>query len=78
MAAYQFTQEPDNNYLQISAAPAWETLDKLAQNQPHFRRRRRFVTPVAVSQWRKSRQAYQIGYAKISVAIANVIGVDLA
>lgn len=34
MAAYQFTQEPDNNYLQISAAPAWKALHKLAQISP--------------------------------------------
>ena len=34
MSAYQATQEPDNEYLQISAAPAWETLTKLAQTSP--------------------------------------------
>ena len=34
MAAYQLTQEPDNDYLQISAAPAWETLTKLSQTSP--------------------------------------------
>ncbi len=34
MSAYQRTQEPDNAYLQISAAPAWETLAKLAQISP--------------------------------------------
>lgn len=34
MSAYQMTQEPDNAYLQISAAPAWETLAKLAQTSP--------------------------------------------
>ncbi|WP_420627602.1 aminotransferase class III-fold pyridoxal phosphate-dependent enzyme [Candidatus Leptofilum sp.] len=34
MSAYQATQEPDNDYLQISAAPAWETLEILAQTSP--------------------------------------------
>ncbi|WP_420643835.1 aminotransferase class III-fold pyridoxal phosphate-dependent enzyme [Candidatus Leptofilum sp.] len=34
MSAYQATQEPDNDYLQISAAPAWDTLNKLAQTSP--------------------------------------------
>ncbi|MEZ4590431.1 MAG: aminotransferase class III-fold pyridoxal phosphate-dependent enzyme [Chloroflexota bacterium] len=34
MSAYQATQEPDNEYLQISAAPAWETLTILAQTSP--------------------------------------------
>ncbi|MFZ1397684.1 MAG: aminotransferase class III-fold pyridoxal phosphate-dependent enzyme, partial [Candidatus Promineifilaceae bacterium] len=34
MSAYQATQEPDNDYLQISAAPAWTTLEILAQTSP--------------------------------------------
>ena len=34
MAAYQLTQEPDNAYLQISAAPAWETLAIFAKTSP--------------------------------------------
>jgi Ser/Thr protein kinase RdoA (MazF antagonist) len=34
MAAYQFTQEPENEYLQISAVPAWQTLEKLTQINP--------------------------------------------
>lgn len=34
MSAYQRTQEPDNEYLQISAAPAWQTLASLAQTSP--------------------------------------------
>ena len=34
MSAYQATQEPDNDYLQISAAPAWQTLAILAQTSP--------------------------------------------
>ncbi|MCP4418662.1 MAG: aminotransferase class III-fold pyridoxal phosphate-dependent enzyme [Chloroflexi bacterium] len=31
MAAYQFTQEPENEYLQITTVPAWEALAKLSQ-----------------------------------------------
>jgi hypothetical protein len=34
MSAYQATQEPDNDYLQISARPAWQTLAILAQTSP--------------------------------------------
>ncbi len=34
MSAYQRTQEPDNEYLQISAAPAWQTLASLGQTSP--------------------------------------------
>ncbi|MCB8941082.1 MAG: aminotransferase class III-fold pyridoxal phosphate-dependent enzyme [Ardenticatenaceae bacterium] len=34
MSAYQATQEPDNDYLQISALPAWQTLEILAQTSP--------------------------------------------
>ncbi|MBK8906238.1 MAG: aminotransferase class III-fold pyridoxal phosphate-dependent enzyme [Anaerolineaceae bacterium] len=34
MSAYQRTQEPDNDYLQISARPAWNTLGILAQTSP--------------------------------------------
>jgi len=36
ISAYQQPREPDNDYLSISAAPAWNALRRLANIAPHF------------------------------------------